>query len=278
MSTETPILDGAAAPELAEPQRLIPIQQMAPAMIPTNPAEMLYLAMSRGSGMDEIQKFMDLKDRWEASEARKAFVLAMSRFKANDIHVSRDRVNIQYSSRYTTLGNLVSTVTPFLSQNGLSASWDIDQSSAKIKVICIITHSMGHSESVWMEAPPDNSGAKNPIQQIKSTITYLKACTFESICGLASTDANLDDDGNGSHQRAPVRDSKGVEVPPIDTEAECARIAAAKTMPELVQIFNSAFAIAQKGKDRPAMDALLEAQKRRQAELKPAPAKKGDSK
>ena len=46
-------------------------------------------------------------------------------------------------------------------------------------------------------------------------------------------------------------------------------IAKAATMPALVQIFNSAFALAQKAKDRPAMDALLNAQKRRQAELKP---------
>ncbi len=61
-----------------------------------------------------------------------------------------------------------------------------------------MTHEKGHSETAEASAPADTSGAKNPIQQIKSTITYLKAVTFESICGLASTDANLDDDGNGS--------------------------------------------------------------------------------
>jgi hypothetical protein len=49
-----------------------------------------------------------------------------------------------------------------------------------------------------MNAPADTSGAKNVIQQIKSTITYLKAVTFESICGLASTDATVDDDGNSA--------------------------------------------------------------------------------
>lgn len=267
---ESPNIDGAAAVQLTpESQRIMTLQPAAVA-IPTNPAEMLYLAMSRGSNMDELQKFMDLKDRWEASEARKAFVAAMSRFKANDIVVSKDKANLQYSSRYTTLGNLVSTVTPFLSKEGLSAKWDLEQPPGKIKVTCILTHSMGHSECVWMEAPPDGSGTKNPIQQIKSTITYLKACTFESICGLASTDANLDDDGNGFHQKAPAKDAKGNEIPQVDVESACSQIANAKTMPELVHAFNTAFAIAQKGKDRPAMDALLEAQKKRQAQLKPA--------
>jgi hypothetical protein len=49
-----------------------------------------------------------------------------------------------------------------------------------------------------MNARADGSGAKNPIQQIKSTITYLKGVTFESITGLASTDDNVDDDGNAA--------------------------------------------------------------------------------
>ncbi|WP_241085163.1 hypothetical protein [Candidatus Vondammii sp. HM_W22] len=42
------------------------------------------------------------------------------------------------------------------------------------------------------------SGSKNPIQQIKSTITYLKIATYEAVTGIASTEGNVDDDGNGS--------------------------------------------------------------------------------
>jgi hypothetical protein len=266
---QQPFTEGAAAVELdQEPHQVETLRPMQVA-IPTNPGEMLYLAMSQGKGFDELQKFMDFKDRWEAGEARKAFVLAMSKFKANDIHISKDKANLQYSSRYTTLGNLVETVTPYLSQNGLSAKWDLEQSAQKIKVTCIITHSLGHSEQVALEGAPDTTGQKNAIQQIKSTITYLKAATFESICGLASSDANMDDDGNGFQQKAPVKDAKGTEIPQVDVEAVCAQIAKATTIPELVQVFNTAFALAQKAKDRPTMDALLQAQKRRQAELKP---------
>lgn len=261
--------DGSAAQVLPPetPQRLETLRPASVQPVPTNPSEMLYLAMSRGSSMEELQKFMDLRDRWEATEARKAFVAAMSRFKAHDIVVSKDKANLQYSSRYTTLGNLVGTVTPFLSKEELSAKWDIEQGTGKVKVTCTITHSLGHSESVWMEAPPDNSGTKNPIQQIKSTITYLKACTFESICGLASTDANLDDDGNGSHHRPSPKNASGEFSDEALAEA-LKSIASAKTMPELTGAFNTAFSAAQKAKIRHAQDALLEAQRKRQAELK----------
>lgn len=160
-----------------------------------NPAEMIRLAVESGSDLEKLEKLLALQERWEANEAKKAYHEAMAQFKANAPKVTKDKQNLQYKSMYTTLGNLVNTVNPELSKHGLSASWDIFQNGI-IKVTCKMTHRMGHSEHAEASAPADTSGSKNAIQQIKSTITYLKAVTFESICGLASTDANLDDDAN----------------------------------------------------------------------------------
>jgi hypothetical protein len=153
--------------------------------------------MSPEFDVAKLQSLLELKERHDRNEARKAFVQAMSAFKAHAIKIVRDKTNKQYDSKYVSLGKLVATVTPYLSQHGLSIRWDQDQSNG-IKVSCIVTHIAGHFETVSMTVPPDTSGAKNPIQQIKSAITYAKACTFESICGLASTDGNVDDDGNGA--------------------------------------------------------------------------------
>jgi hypothetical protein len=89
-----------------------------------------------------------------------------------------------------------------MSECGLSHKWDIKQEE-KIEVTCIVTHKMGHKDRTTMKGPPDASGSKNLLQQIKSTVTYLKAATFESAMVLASTDANVDDDGNGAED-APV--------------------------------------------------------------------------
>ena len=51
-----------------------------------------------------------------------------------------------------------------------------------------------------MSGPPDDSGKKNPLQQIKSTITYLEIATFEAVTGIAASDAG-DDDGNGTARK-----------------------------------------------------------------------------
>lgn len=179
-------------------KRSAAIVQAQPA--PMSPIQQLQLQIVREGDINKLEKLMDLERRWRREQAEQAFVEAMAAFKAESIRVRKDKENRQYNSRYTSLGNLVDTVTPYLSKHMLSASWDIRQAE-KIEVTCVITHAAGHSKSVTMAAPPDTSGQKNPIQQIKSTITYLKICTFESACGLASVEGNLDDDGNHSWQQ-----------------------------------------------------------------------------
>lgn len=215
-----------------------------------NPMALLQMALSQNLDTERLSKFMDLADRWERNEARKAFTEAMTAFKGEAIRVTKDRENKQYASKYTSLGNMVNTVIPYLSKHGLSHRWEIDQTQG-IKVTCIITHIMGHSESVPMIVPPDTSGAKNPIQQVKSAITYAKACTFESICGLASTDANVDDDGNGT--------GDGELSERLEWIANC------KDVPELERIFKDAYKKYEKNDN--AKKSLIAAKDRRKADL-----------
>jgi hypothetical protein len=235
--------------------KLSPVAKSEPVALspaaPT-PMQMLQMAVQSGANVDILAKLMDLSDRHQATEARRAFVEAMSAFKSHSIQVVKDKTNKQYESKYVSIGNLVNTVTPFLSQHGLSVRWDIDQ-TAGIKVTCVITHVQGHSESVAMVCPPDTSGAKNPIQQIKSAITYGKACTFESICGLASSDANLDDDGNGA--------SNG------ELSEQVEYLANAKDLAELEKLFWRYYNPAKAAKDKRSMSALIAAKDARKGEL-----------
>lgn len=175
-------------------EKAIEVKEKELKVIVRPPQVLISEAIAKGVNLKEIGELMTYQERFEATQARKAYVHAMADFKAVAPLVNKDKINTQYKSKYTTLGNLINTVSPVLSKFGLSASWDIEQNGI-IKVTCKMTHEMGHSETASMSAPADVSGSKNVIQQIKSTITYLKAVTFESICGLASTDANLDDDG-----------------------------------------------------------------------------------
>lgn len=161
------------------------------------PMQMLQIAVQQGQGLEQIRELMQLEREWKADKAREAFYAALADFKQAPLHITKDKENKQYGSRYTSIGNLVNTANEAMAPFGLNARWAIDQSNG-ISVTCILSHTLGHSEQVTMSGPPDASGSKNPLQQIKSTVTYLKISTFEAVTGIVSTEGNLDDDGNGS--------------------------------------------------------------------------------
>lgn len=175
-------------------------------VVTTSPAEvtpmsMLNMAVSQGADLDKLERLMSLQERWEKNEAKKAYVEAKSRFHAECPIVRKDKRNNQYNSGYTSKANLIKTVAPVLSKHGLSHSFDVRQDGELIFITCRLTHNKGYSEECTMHGPPDKSGAKNPIQQIKSTKTYLEIATFEAVTGVASEEGALDDDGEGSGQQ-----------------------------------------------------------------------------
>jgi len=178
----------------------VPSQHLA-----ATPENMLMVAVQRGASIEELEKLIGLKERLEASEAENAYHVALAAFKKNPPEVIKDKENDQYGSMYVSLPNLVNTLSAALSKHKLDARWEFSQENSDISVTCILTHVKGHSEKATLIAPPDTSGAKNTIQQIKSTTTYLKATTLEAVTGTASIDANTNDDGNSAAQVPPRR-------------------------------------------------------------------------
>lgn len=173
-----------------------------PVPVDNSPAALMQIALTKGMDLDKLEKMLDLQTKWEERESRKAYTKAMAAFKVDPPSIYKDKLNKQFGSKYSSIDALVNSAIPYLSRQGLSHSWQYGEPDVKqVVVTCTITHELGHSESVTMSAPPDTSGggSKNPIQQIKSTQTYLKIATFEAVTGLVSKEANLDDDGNASN-------------------------------------------------------------------------------
>ena len=162
----------------------------------SQPDRLLEMAMEKGASLEQLEKFMDLKDRHDKSEAQKAFTQALSRFKAEGVNIEKDK-DVAYGQTFyshASLGNIISKATPILSKHGFSHRWETNQTDGTITVKCILTHSQGHSESTQLQSAPDNTGGKNSIQAIASSITYLERYTFLAITGLAVKD-QIDDDG-----------------------------------------------------------------------------------
>lgn len=166
------------------------------------PADLLRYALDSGADLDRLEKLMELQERHEANRARMAFVDAMAEFKKRAPSIYKDK-NVSFSGtnyNHATLGGICDAVIGLLADNGISHDWDTQQpADGMIRVTCTLTHALGHSKATSMESPPDNSGKKNAIQQIASTVTYLQRYTLLGACGLATKD--MDDDGHGATHR-----------------------------------------------------------------------------
>jgi len=174
------------------------IDKAAPAPLALSPTEQLMAKAVEQGNLDMVKEFMDLRDREEAKQARLDFLEAMATFKKDPPAVAKDKHNLQYNSNYASLEAWLSAVTPALAALQLFVSWDQtqDPQTSQISVTCTVTHQNGHKESTTMVGPPDNSGKKNPLQMIRSSNTYLRVGTLESILGMTSGLFSCNDDGN----------------------------------------------------------------------------------
>jgi len=172
--------------------------------VAATPADLVRYAMDNNVDMDQLERFYELQRKWEEDQAKKAYVVAMSAFKAEPLVIEKTKqVSMKLKEggkiefKHVELAGVVDAVVPAMALHGLSHRWDIHQSDKDriITVDCIITHAGGHSEKVTMHGLPDDSGKKNAIQQVASTVTYLQRYTLMAACGVAAK--NIDDDGNG---------------------------------------------------------------------------------
>lgn len=193
---------------------------------PDSPMAMFQIAASQGMDLDRLDKMLDLQEKWEQRESKKAYIRAMSEFKANPpTLLKQSKVeygNTKYS--YASLDHVAEEINSTLSKYGMFASWTQDQSGDAIKVTCKISHQDGHFEETSLMSKPDNSGGKNAIQGLGSAITYLQRYTLLALTGLAAkgmdTDGNFKN-GNKLQRNAPkesdVPDAV-IKEPVVDTE------------------------------------------------------------
>lgn len=160
--------------------------------------------MQAGGNVEQLNHMMDLQDRWEANEARKAFTVAMTGFKAEPVEILKRKevafLDVKY--KHAELSDITDAIGAALAKHSLSYRWNVHQEGGAIKVDCILTHVLGHSETVTMSGAPDSSGKKNAIQQIASTTTYLQRYTLLAITGMSTK--GMDDDGKTSEPAPDV--------------------------------------------------------------------------
>lgn len=187
------------------------------------PADLLQAAIEKGLDITQLERLMDMQERYEKKQAAKLFLEARSKFQSLVPRISKNKTaNVRardggqgFTYTHSDLGNIAEQIKKALLACGLSYRWEFNDQGNEIEVTCIVSHLSGHSEATKMKAGLDNSGAKNLIQQKGSTLTYLQRYTLIGALGLSTAD--IDDDGAASSGNPVV---KKQQKKPIDNTTD----------------------------------------------------------
>jgi len=218
----------------------------------TTPQNLIAIAIEKGAGVEQLEKLMELQLKWQANEARKDFMRAMSDFQSSVPVIEKKKLvafgNTKY--KYAELGEIFQTIQGTLSHCGLSYRWELEEDGGKIKCTCIISHVNGHSERTTMTANKDASGGKNDIQAHGSATTYLQR--YSLIAALGLTTAQEDNDGQtaGTGQKMQPQAEPETLSPEI-----AAAISSCMTEEELIELWKSNKALQKKAYFKDALAA-----------------------
>lgn len=216
----------------------------------------LQMAIQQGASIEHLAKLLEIQERYEANEARKAYNAAVAKFKEHPPQINKNK-HVEFGNTkydHATLDHVVDQITQALSRVGISHRWDVAQNDKDIAVTCILTHELGHSERTTLRATADTSGSKNSIQAIGSAVTYLQRYTLLLACGMAAK--GQDNDGN----------FQGMSEEAVNEYLETIRQASSRQ--ELQARFQTAYKAAESIKDKAAQQRFIDAKSARFKEVR----------
>jgi hypothetical protein len=232
---------------------IVPIEQ--PDKI--SPMSLLQLAVSQGADMERLSKLLELQERFEANQARKAFYAAMKLFKDNAPRITKNGKG-HNDARYATLDHACAQIIPALAAVGVTHKWPMKVKDGKVTLSCVLSHELGYSDPdpPSIEAGGDTSGNKNAIQALGSSIKYLERYTLFAAVGL--DDGSPDKDGAGAA-------CTGLEEAVVIAQTE--KIEEARDLVELQRVFTAAYKMADQAKDKNAAGLFVRAKDKKKRQL-----------
>ena len=151
----------------------------------------------------------------DATVSKRAYFAALSEFQFQCPEIPHDhevksKGTLLYT--YASLPCIVKTIRDIEHQCGLSHRFDTEFDDGGIKVVCIVTHTSGHSEPTTVRIPPtkgiNTNSAQNRGIEIKYGMRYALEGAYGIVTGANDTDArpvaNPDEPTIGEHQAADM--------------------------------------------------------------------------
>jgi hypothetical protein len=215
---------------------LVPVdeQRQEPQALAVQPSGADMLTMIAGLAKDldveKLERLIGMQERILKHNAEQAFNQAFVRMQP-EIPTIRERARTDKTS-YAPLEDIVAVVRPILGRHGFTLSHRTEwPEKGGVKVIGILTHEQGHARQSEFVGQSDQSGSKNAIQALGSTVSYGKRYTTKDLLLIVTSEE--DDDGQDSEKPKAGDAPAGYEDWQINMEA-----VADEGWPKLSQAFS----------------------------------------
>ena len=169
--------------------------------------------------IDKMERLFTMKERAEASIARRAFDAAFALMqpdlpeidkKGKIIIKEKGTDKVIQSTPYALWEDTNRLIKPILAKHGFGLSFRITQTDARITTTAVLSHCEGHRETTDFSSPIDATGSKNNVQGWGSSFSYGKRYTGTALLNI--TTKGEDDDGKAAAAPATITDEQAEQI------------------------------------------------------------------
>lgn len=199
---------------------LVDPKETEDALVPAPSVQMFErLALDPNVPVDKLERLIAMQEHIMEINAKAAFNRAFADMQA-DLPTVIERGKTDKGT-YAQLEDIVEAVRPILKRHGFSLAHATEwPDKTTVKVVGILTHTEGHERRSEFMASADQSGSKNAIQALGSSVQYGRRYTSKDL--LCIVTRGEDDDGARSEKGKAPEPPKGYEDWLTDYESTAA--------------------------------------------------------
>jgi len=155
-----------------ESKQVVPQQEM-------QISQLISEAVKNGSDLAQLRELLSLKKDFEADKARKAYCVSMVDTQSKIEVVVKTKSNSQTNSKYADLTAIIVSIKPVYTGEGFSLTFYEGEArkTEDVRIMCDVTHSLGHKETFHYDLPIDDKGIKGSVNKTQihakgSTTSY----------------------------------------------------------------------------------------------------------
>ena len=174
-------------------------------------------AMATGADPAYLRELLQVREQWEAGEARKLYSQAIADFQSRCPIIEKG--DKAHNKAYAAMDRIWRTIRPLLDETGLSIVWTVNQlTEYGLHIEGEIRHRAGHAVPIAYDLPmPDKVTGQNAAQQMGSASSYAKRYATCAALGIVTGE---DDDGLAAGTSYVTKEQSDELLAILDTLAD----------------------------------------------------------